>query len=106
LSSLQSGFFINLLGKLSYYSFCSDVSKTSSVLSVLQSKRWAASAVVLAQLAYWVRSKEGRQRQVLQAWFTRLMAALHGRILSFNASVVHVWAEQQRTFERAGRRTD
>jgi toxin FitB len=40
----------------------------------------------------------------LQAWFTRLMAALHGRILSFNVSVAHVWAEQQRELERAGRR--
>ena len=62
------------------------------------------SAVVLAQLAYWVRSKEGRQRQALQAWLTRLMAALHGRVLSFNASVAYVWAEQQRELERAGRR--
>ena len=62
------------------------------------------SAVVLAQLAYWVRSKEGRQRQALQAWLTRLTAALHGRILSFNATVAHVWAEQQREFEQAGRR--
>jgi predicted nucleic acid-binding protein len=53
------------------------------------------SAVVLSQLAYWVRSKEGRERQELQAWLTRLMAALHGRVLSFNASVAHVWAEQQ-----------
>ena len=26
------------------------------------------SAVVIAQLAHWVRSKEGRQRQALQAW--------------------------------------
>jgi predicted nucleic acid-binding protein len=31
------------------------------------------------------------------------MAALHGRILSFNASVTHVWAEQQRELERADR---
>jgi toxin FitB len=62
------------------------------------------SAVVLAQLAYSVRNKEGRQRQPLQAWLTRLMAALHGRILSFNASVAHVWVEQQRELERAGRR--
>jgi len=59
------------------------------------------SAVVLAQLAYCVRSKEGQQRQALQAWLTRL-AALHGRILSFNASVAHVWAEQQRELERGG----
>jgi predicted nucleic acid-binding protein len=62
------------------------------------------SAVVLAQLAYWVRSKEGRQRQALQGWLTRLIAALHGRVLSFNASVAHVWAEQQREFEQVGRR--
>jgi len=62
------------------------------------------SAVVLAQLAYWVRSKEGRHRQALQAWLTRLVAALHGRILSFNASVAQVWAEQQRELELAGRR--
>jgi hypothetical protein len=62
------------------------------------------SAVVLAQLAYWVRSKEGQQRQALQAWLTRLIAALHGRMLSFNASVAHVWAEQQRELERTGKR--
>jgi toxin FitB len=62
------------------------------------------SAVVVAQLACWVRSKDGQQRQALQTWLTRLTAALHGRILSFNASVAHVWAEQQRELERVGRR--
>jgi predicted nucleic acid-binding protein len=51
-----------------------------------------------------VRSKEGRQWQALQAWFTLPMAALHGRILGFNATVAHVWAEQQRELERAGLR--
>jgi len=66
--------------------------------------RCYTSAVVVGQLAYWVRSKEGKQRQALQAWFTRLVTAMHGRILSFNASVAHVWAEQQRELERAGRR--
>lgn len=62
------------------------------------------SAVVIAQLAYWVRTKEGRQRQVLQAWLTRLMAAMHGRIYGFNVSVAHVWAEQEHQLEKAGRR--
>lgn len=66
--------------------------------------RCYTSAVVIAQLAYWVRSKEGQQRQALQAWLTRLTAAMHGRILSFNASVAQVWAEQQRELEQAGRR--
>jgi predicted nucleic acid-binding protein len=62
------------------------------------------SAVVIAQLAYWVRTKEGRQRQALQAWLTRLIDAMHGRIHGFNVSVAHVWAEQEHQLERAGRR--
>ena len=66
--------------------------------------RCYTSAVVIGQLAYWVCSREGKQRETLQAWFTRLIAAMQGRILSFNASVAHVWAEQQRELERAGRR--
>jgi predicted nucleic acid-binding protein len=62
------------------------------------------SAIVIAQLAYWVRTKEGRQRQALQSWLTRLVAAMQGRILSFNASVAHTWAEQQRELEAAGQK--
>jgi predicted nucleic acid-binding protein len=54
-------------------------------------------------LAFWVRTKEGRQRQALQAWLTR-QDALHGRIHRFNVSVAHVWAEQERLFEKAGQR--
>jgi len=66
--------------------------------------RCYTSAVVIAQLAYWVRSKEGRQRQLLQAWLTRLIDAMHGRIHGFNVSVAHVWAEQEHQLERASRR--
>ena len=66
--------------------------------------RCYTSAVVVAQLAYWVRTKEGRQRQALQAWLTRLVDAMHGRIYGFNVSVAHVWAEQERQLEKAGRR--
>lgn len=62
------------------------------------------SAVVIAQLAYWVRTKEGRQRDALQVWLTRLIEAMHGRIHGFNVSVAHVWAEQERTLEKAGQR--
>jgi predicted nucleic acid-binding protein len=62
------------------------------------------SAVVIAQLAYWVRTKEGRQRQALQTWLTRLVNAMHGRIYGFNVSVAHVWAEQERLLEKAGKR--
>ena len=69
-----------------------------------EQERCYTSAVVIAQLAYWVRTKEGRQRQALQAWLTRLVDALHGRIHGFNVSVAHVWAEQQRLLEKAGQR--
>lgn len=62
------------------------------------------SAVVIAQLAFWVRTKEGRQRQALQAWLTRLVEAMHGRIHGFNVSVAHVWAEQEHLLQRAGQR--
>jgi toxin FitB len=62
------------------------------------------SAVVIAQLAYWVRSKDGRQREQLQAWLTRLGNAMQGRIYGFNVAVAHVWAEQEHQLEKAGRR--
>ena len=62
------------------------------------------SAVVIAQLAYWARSKQGRQREVLQAWLTRLIAAMEGRIHGFNVGVAHVWADQEHLLEKAGLR--
>jgi hypothetical protein len=62
------------------------------------------SAIVIAQLAYWVRTKKGRQREALQEWLRRLIDALHGRVHGFNVSVAHVWAEQQRQLDQAGRR--
>jgi hypothetical protein len=61
------------------------------------------SSIVIAQLAYWVRSKRGRQRTLLQQWLTRLVEAMHGRILGFNVSVAYVWAEQQHELQAAGR---
>jgi len=60
------------------------------------------SSIVIAQLAYWVRTKEGRQRTILQTWLTRLTDSMQGRILGFSASVAHVWAEQEHLFEKAG----
>ena len=63
-----------------------------------------SSAVVIAQLAYWVRTKEGRQRQALQVRLRRLVDAMHGRIFGFNVSVSHVWAEQEYELENTGKR--
>jgi predicted nucleic acid-binding protein len=60
------------------------------------------SAVVIAQLAFWVRNKQGRQREELQSWLTHLIETLHGRIHGFNVSVAHVWADQRYLLKKAG----
>ncbi len=60
------------------------------------------SSIVIAQLAFWVRSKEGRQREALQTWLPQLVDAMHGRVLGFNVTVAHVWAEQQHLLKGAG----
>lgn len=74
------------------------------VLAWLESEqeRCYTSSVVIGQLAYWVRSKQGRQRAALQTWLTRLTEAMHGRILGFNVTVAHVWADQEHLLEKAG----
>lgn len=69
-----------------------------------EQQRCYTSAVVVAQLAYWVRTKDGSQREALQEWLTRLVDAMQGRIHGFNVSIAHVWAEQERQLEQAGRR--
>jgi toxin FitB len=62
------------------------------------------SSIVIAQLAFWVRTKEGRQREALQGWLSRLADAMHGRVLGFNVTVAHVWAEQQHALKAGGQR--
>lgn len=60
------------------------------------------SSIVIAQLAFWVRSKRGKQRVALQKWLTELIDAMQGRILGFNVSVAHIWAEQQHQLQAVG----
>ena len=62
------------------------------------------STIVIAQVAYWVRTKEGRSRERLQQWLTQSIAALEGRILSFNTATAHVWADQKFLLERDGQK--
>ena len=69
-----------------------------------EKNRCHTSAVVIAQLAYWVRTKEGKQRIELQIWLTRLIAAMQGRIFGFNVGVAHVWADQEKMLEDLGKR--
>jgi predicted nucleic acid-binding protein len=61
------------------------------------------SAIVIAQVAYWTRTKEGRARQRLQLWLTQSIEALEGRILAFNVATAHVWADQKFLIEQAGK---
>jgi toxin FitB len=60
------------------------------------------SAIVIAQVAYWIRTKQGRTREQLQQWLSRSVTALQGRILSFNLGAAHVWADQKYLLEEAG----
>ena len=60
------------------------------------------STIVIAQIAYWVRTKEGRKRTRLQQWLRRSVEGLEGRILSFNVATAHVWADQKFLLEQAG----
>jgi predicted nucleic acid-binding protein len=60
------------------------------------------SSVVIARIAYWVRTKEGTSRTRLQEWLRRSIEGLEGRILSFNVATAHVWADQKRLFAQAG----
>lgn len=75
-----------------------------SVIAWLQAERERCytSAIVVAQLAYWVRSKRGHQREDLQTWLSRFLDAMQGRVHGFNISVAHVWAELQHGLESAG----
>lgn len=44
----------------------------------------------------------GSKRRALQGWVNRLIEALEGRILNFNASVATVWGHQEAELSRLG----
>jgi len=53
---------------------------------------------------YWIRTKEGRARARLQQWLTQSLLAMEGRVLSFNTTTAHVWADQKYLLEQDGHR--
>jgi toxin FitB len=61
------------------------------------------STIVIGQIAYWVRTKQGRTRARLQEWFRRSIEGLEGRILGFNVATAHVWADQKFLLEQSGK---
>ena len=68
----------------------------------IHEKECYTSTIAIAQLAYWVRTREGRARAAHQAWLTRLIGSFEGRILSFNSAIAHVWAEQKQLMAQKG----
>jgi predicted nucleic acid-binding protein len=62
------------------------------------------SAIVVAQLAHWVQTKEGKTRAELELWLRRLLDAMEGRIYGFNVGVALVWGEFQHRLATAGQR--
>ena len=46
--------------------------------------------------------RDGAKKRALQAWLSRLMEAMEGRILNFNTSVAVVWGRQEAEFNRGG----
>ena len=62
------------------------------------------SSIVVAQLAFWVRTKQGRKREALQSWLRKFTDAMQGRVLGFGVSTAYVWAEQEHLLQKAGHR--
>ena len=59
--------------------------------------------MVIAQLAYWVKSKHGVQKARLQEWLTRLVRTMEGRVYTFSVSIAYTWAELRYQLARAGK---
>jgi toxin FitB len=61
------------------------------------------SAVVIAQLAYWVRCQSGRRRTVLEQWLGDLLRSLEGRIYGFNVAIAYTWADLRHQLKGQGK---
>ena len=53
------------------------------------------SSIVIDQVAYCIRTKEGQARTRLQEWLRRSVDVIEGRILNFNVSTAHAWADHK-----------
>lgn len=61
------------------------------------------STVVIAQLSYWIKSKQGVQKARLQEWLTHLVRTMEGRIYAFSVSVAYTWADLRYQLAKAGK---
>ncbi len=67
-----------------------------------EQSRCYTSTIVIAQLAYWARTKKGTTRELLERWLTRLVTSLEGRIYNFNVGTAYIWADQRWLLEQQG----
>lgn len=61
------------------------------------------STVVIAQLAYWVRTKRAKQKEALQQWLSDLVRTMEGRIYGFSVSIAYTWADLRHQLAREGK---
>lgn len=61
------------------------------------------SAVTIGELRRGIeRLRKSKRRDRLEEWLVGLCACMQGRVLSFNASVAHVWGQLKAKWEIAG----
>jgi predicted nucleic acid-binding protein len=61
------------------------------------------SSITLGEIRRGIeRLPNGKKRNSLQAWMTKLNQIMEGRILNFNVSVAHVWGQQRAKWEKSG----
>ncbi len=76
--------------------------KVRQWLSDHQSQLYA-STITIGEIRYGIENLEPGKRQTeLQQWLTTTCKIMDGRILSFNASVAHVWGQLRAKWRREG----
>lgn len=60
------------------------------------------SALVIAELAFWIRKTNQTKSAKLRVWLRRLIDEMTGRIHGFNVAVAYVWADQEFELEKLG----
>ena len=60
------------------------------------------SALVIAELAFWIRKADRTKSAKLKVWLRKLIDEMTGRIHGFNVAVAYVWADLEFELKRLG----
>ncbi|MBI2193055.1 MAG: type II toxin-antitoxin system VapC family toxin [Planctomycetes bacterium] len=61
------------------------------------------SAITIGELRRGIeRLPDGKRKSQLQEWLKRVCDSMHGRVLSFNVSVAHVWGQLKAKWDGQG----